>query len=108
VVGESGGVRGRSVGGGIRFVKIVNGKGRGNMERMEITILIIAIIQEYICWMTYKNWFDHEITYCKMKDSYSIIGMSILLPFVIWIPIIPIVVIWYTTGKKYLTARWMF
>ena len=73
-----------------------------------ITILITAIIQEYICWMTYKKWFDNEITYCKMKDSYSAIGMLILLPLVIWIPIIPIAVIWHATGKKYLTARWMF
>jgi hypothetical protein len=78
------------------------------MTTLGIIILITAIIQEYICWMTYKNWFDHEITYCKMKDSYSIIGMLILLPFVIWMPIIPIAVIWYVTDKKYLTARWMF
>ena len=73
------------------------------MTTIEITILITAIIQEYICWMTYKNWFKHEITYCKMKDSYSILGMLILLPFVIWIPLIPIAVIWYATDKKYLT-----
>jgi len=78
------------------------------MTTLGIMILITAIIQEYICWMTYKNWFDNEITYCKMKDSYSIIGMLVLLPFVIWIPIIPIAVIWYATDKKYLTARWMF
>ena len=73
------------------------------MTTIGITILITAIIQEYICWMTYKNWFKHEITYCKMKDSYSILGMLILLPFVIWIPLIPIAVIWYATDKKYLT-----
>ena len=73
-----------------------------------LLILIISIIQEYVCWMTYKNWFDHEITYCKMKDSYSFIGMLILLPFSIWIPIVPIIVIYYATDKKYLTLKWMF
>jgi len=78
------------------------------MTTLEIVILIIAIVQEYVCWMTYKNWFKHEITYCKMKDSYSITGMIILLPIIVWIPIIPIVLIWYTTEKKYLTIRWTF
>ena len=78
------------------------------MTTLELILLITAILQEYICWMTYKNWFNNEITYCKIKDSYSIIGMLILLPFVIWIPIIPVVVIWYATNKKYLTVRWMF
>jgi len=73
-----------------------------------IIILIITIFQEYICWMTYKNWFDHEIFYCKMKDSYSVIAMIILLPIIVWIPIVPIIFIWYATEKKYLTIRWVF
>jgi len=78
------------------------------MGTLSIIIVITAIIQEYICWMTYKNWFKNEITYCEMKDSYSIIGMIIILPIIVWIPIIPIGVIWYATDKKYLTVRWQF
>lgn len=78
------------------------------MTTLGIIILITSIIQEYTCWMTYKNWFKHEITYCKMKDSYSIIGMIMLLPFIVWIPIVPIAVIYYATEKKYLTLRWTF
>ena len=69
-------------------------------------IILTVIIQEYICWTTYRNWFKHEITYCKMKDSYSFIAMTAILPFIIWIPIIPVVVIWYVTDMKYLTLRW--
>lgn len=78
------------------------------MTTFGLMILVTAIIQGYVCWMTYKNWFSNEITYCKMKDSYSIIGMVIFLPLLIWLPIIPVVFIWYVTDKKYLTARWMF
>jgi hypothetical protein len=78
------------------------------MTTLGIIILITAIIQEYICWMTYKKWFNNEITYCKMNDSYSILGMRFLLPLFVWIPIVPIVVIAIITKWKYLTVRWQF
>jgi len=68
-----------------------------------IIITMIILIQEYICWMTYINWFKNTITYCKMIESYSFIGMMLLLPILIWIPIIPIVVIYFATDKRYLT-----
>jgi len=45
-----------------------------------IIITMIILIQEYICWMTYINWFKNTITYCKMIESYSFIGMMLLLP----------------------------
>lgn len=78
------------------------------MGTLSIIIIITAVVQEYVCWITYKNWFKNEITYCKMADSYSVIGMTLLLPIFVWIPIVPIVVIWYVTDKKYLTVRWQF
>ena len=37
------------------------------MTTLGLILLITAILQEYICWMTYKNWFDNEITYCKVN-----------------------------------------
>jgi hypothetical protein len=75
---------------------------------MAILFIISAIVQYYLCWMTYKKWFDNEITYCKMNDSHSIWGMRFLLPLFVWIPIVPIVVIAIGTEWKYLTVRWQF
>lgn len=75
------------------------------MSALGIVILITAIIQEYVCWMTYINWFKHEITHCKMKDSYSIIGMILLLPSFVWIPIVPIILTCWGTNIKYLTIK---
>ena len=68
-------------------------------------LIILGIIQYYICWMTYINWFNSEITYCKMRDSYSFIGMIFLIYFV-FIPIIPIYAICKATEKKYLKIKW--
>lgn len=68
-------------------------------------LIILGVIQYYICWMTYINWFNSEITYCKMRDSYSFIGMIILI-CIVFIPIVPIYAIWMVTEKKYLTIKW--
>ena len=78
------------------------------MLTLIITTILIVIIQYYICIMTYINWFRNEITYCKMKDSYSIIAMVFILPIIVWIPILPVIYIWLLTERKYLTIRWMF
>lgn len=73
-----------------------------------LAIILLGLIQYYICWMTYINWFTHEITYCKMKDSNSIYAMGLLLPLFICIPALPILMVCYVTDIKYLTIRWMF
>jgi len=70
-----------------------------------ILILIISILQYYICWATYRNWFKHEITYGEMLDSYSFIGMVCMLPFIIWIPILPIALVCLVTGFEYLIFK---
>jgi len=77
------------------------------MEIFISLIILITIIQVYIVWMTFKKWFDKNITYCKMKDSDAVIGTTIL-SFLCPIPILPIVAIIRVFSKKYLTIRWMF
>jgi hypothetical protein len=47
------------------------------MTTIGFIILITTIIQEYVCWMTYKNWFDNEIKHMKMIGSDSFIAMVI-------------------------------
>ena len=55
------------------------------MTTIGIIILITTIIQEYICWMTYKNWFDNEIKHMKMIGSDSLIAMVWSLTLFVWI-----------------------
>lgn len=71
-----------------------------------ITLIIIALIQFYICIATYRNWFYNEITYCKITESSSFIAMIFCLPVFVWIPILPIVVMGIATGYKYITLKW--
>lgn len=68
-------------------------------------IIIIAIIQYYICWATYLNWFRNEFKYLKLTECYSFYGTIFILPLFIWIPILPIYVISIATNKKYLTFK---
>lgn len=72
-----------------------------------ILVVLVSFIQYYICWMTYINWFKHEIFYCKIHDSESIGAMRYLLPIFVWIPIVPILVIVSVCGWKYLTIEWI-
>lgn len=69
-----------------------------------VWIIIFAVFQYYVCWMTYIKWFNNEITYCNIKNSYSIWAMLLFLPLFVWIPIVPIIVIIKVTNYKYLTA----
>lgn len=76
------------------------------MKLLIIILIIISVIQYYVSWMTYINWFRNKITYCKMKDSYSFSAMVWFLPFIVWIPIAPIYSVCYPDGLKYLTIKW--
>ena len=75
------------------------------MNIIYIIIIILSIFQLYVCWMTYLNWYRNEMKYVKIFNSCSIIGMVLILPFIIWIPILPVYIIHSVTDKKYLTIK---
>ena len=76
------------------------------MDKMIALLIILTLIQYYICWSSYRNWFYNEITTFTMKESYSIVAMVCILPIFVWVPILPIIIIIYTFGFKYLTLKW--
>lgn len=67
--------------------------------KVGLFFLIVGIIQYAACWVIYVRWFRKNITYCKMADSNSFLGMVFLLPFIAWIPILPFVVIYWGMEK---------
>jgi hypothetical protein len=68
--------------------------------------LIIVVVQYYICWATYRNWFWSEITSFEMIDSYSIAGMILFLPICVWIPLSPLILFGFGGDYKYITLIW--
>lgn len=63
-------------------------------------------MQLYVGWMTYINWYYNEISF-KLRESNSFTAMAFLYPILCLVPIIPLVVVYFTSDKKYLTYKWM-